>query len=146
MSAISREEASILAQKQYAEDLKSFPTYETGERRPSWENLSLTARNQRILIEKRKHNERENPCQLFKQIHDETIKRYPEERSKCQECFMPVEPGEYHPYGACLMFKACKDEKIVRENLWAIQERSYKIGREAGEKVTPSDEANDGGN
>jgi hypothetical protein len=25
---------------------------------------------------------------------------------ECKECGMSVEPGEYHPYAACLMFKA----------------------------------------
>ena len=28
---------------------------------------------------------------------------------KCRECGMSVEPGEYHPYAACLMFNACGD-------------------------------------
>jgi hypothetical protein len=37
----------------------------------------------------------------------------------CGECGMP-NAGEYHPYAACLMFKACKDSKIVRENLDAV--------------------------
>ncbi len=63
----------------------------------------------------------------------------------CQECGMPVELGEYHPYGVCLMFKGCRDASIVRANLWAIQEHSYDIGRRAGEACKPSDEANDGG-
>ena len=49
--------------------------------------------------------------------------------SPCGECEMPVEPNEYHPYGGCLMFKACHDSATVRANLWAIQERSYNNGQ-----------------
>lgn len=40
----------------------------------------------------------------------------------CGECLMLVKPGEYHPYAACLMFKACHDSRIVRENLAAVLE------------------------
>lgn len=35
----------------------------------------------------------------------------------CGECGMPCTPNEYHPYAACLMFKACHDSKVVRANL-----------------------------
>ena len=62
----------------------------------------------------------------------------------CQECGMPVDPSEYHPYGACLMFKGCHNSATVRANLWAIQERSYNIGREAGENCKPSGDPNNG--
>jgi hypothetical protein len=34
----------------------------------------------------------------------------------CGECGMPT-GGEYHPYAACLMFKACRDSKTVKANL-----------------------------
>lgn len=61
--------------------------------------------------------------------------------SPCGECGMPVEPNEYHPFGVCLMFKGCYDSATVRANLWAIQERSYDIGRRAGENCKPSTEA-----
>jgi len=57
---------------------------------------------------------------------------------------MPTNAEDYHPYGACLMFKACHDSATVRANLWAIQERSYDIGRRAGENCKPSTEANHG--
>jgi hypothetical protein len=40
----------------------------------------------------------------------------------CQECTMAVAKNEYHPFGACLMFKACNDSDIVRANLAAICE------------------------
>ena len=50
--------------------------------------------------------------------------------SPCAECGMPVESGEYHPFAACLMFKACHDSETVKANLWAVQERSMKIGWE----------------
>lgn len=39
---------------------------------------------------------------------------------KCDGCGMHCHPGEYHPYAACLMFQACKDDTIVRRNLWAV--------------------------
>lgn len=29
-------------------------------------------------------------------------------------------PQEYHPYAACLMFKACHDGNVVRANLEAV--------------------------
>lgn len=38
----------------------------------------------------------------------------------CDFCGMPCEPREYHPYAACLMFKACGDSKVVRANLQAV--------------------------
>lgn len=37
----------------------------------------------------------------------------------CPECGMPTN-GEYHPYAACLMFRACKDSKTVKANLDAV--------------------------
>jgi hypothetical protein len=37
----------------------------------------------------------------------------------CGECGMPVS-GEYHPYAACLMFKASRNAKVVKENLDAV--------------------------
>lgn len=40
----------------------------------------------------------------------------------CAECGMTVEPNEYHPYAACLMFKACYSAEVVRANLNAVLE------------------------
>lgn len=34
---------------------------------------------------------------------------------------MPCTPGEYHPYAACLMFRACGDSTVVRANLDAVR-------------------------
>lgn len=39
----------------------------------------------------------------------------------CGECGMPCALGEYHPYAACLMFKACNDGDTVRSNLAAVR-------------------------
>ncbi|WP_156962428.1 hypothetical protein [Salinisphaera hydrothermalis] len=37
---------------------------------------------------------------------------------QCQECGMTLrKPGEYHPFAACLMFKACGDSDTVRASL-----------------------------
>ena len=38
----------------------------------------------------------------------------------CTECGMLVMPDEYHPYAACLMFKACHDAETVYANLDAV--------------------------
>lgn len=38
----------------------------------------------------------------------------------CMECGMQVIGGEYHPFAACLMFKACHDGNTVRSNLSAV--------------------------
>ncbi len=38
----------------------------------------------------------------------------------CTECGMMVGKVEYHPYAACLMFKASKSATIVRDNLTAV--------------------------
>lgn len=35
----------------------------------------------------------------------------------CGSCGMPCTPTEYHPYAACLMFKACHNSETVRANL-----------------------------
>jgi hypothetical protein len=44
-------------------------------------------------------------------------------QQKCCECGMVVErSNNYHPYAACLMYKACKSETTVRENLAAVIE------------------------
>ena len=42
------------------------------------------------------------------------------ELAACAECGMPCAPREYHPYAACLMFKACHSSTMVRENLEAV--------------------------
>lgn len=39
----------------------------------------------------------------------------------CGTCGMPCTPGEYHPYAACLMFKACHNSGTVRANLEAVR-------------------------
>lgn len=39
----------------------------------------------------------------------------------CGTCGMPCTPGEYHPYAACLMFKACHNSETVRTNLEAVR-------------------------
>ena len=43
----------------------------------------------------------------------------------CRECDMALRsPTEYHPYAACLMFKACHDGDTVRANLDAVRTSS----------------------
>lgn len=38
----------------------------------------------------------------------------------CGDCGMPGTPNDYHPYAACLMFKACHSSEVVRANLQAV--------------------------
>ena len=39
----------------------------------------------------------------------------------CAECGMPVDNATtYHPYAACLMFKACHNSVVVKANLDAV--------------------------
>lgn len=57
-----------------------------------------------------------------------------EKLTACAECGMPVKAGEYHPYAACLMFKACQNSDTVRGNLTDVMERAQHAG-EAREPV-----------
>lgn len=41
--------------------------------------------------------------------------------SQCTECCMDCQPGEYHPYAACLMFMGCHNSTTVRANLQAAK-------------------------
>ena len=54
---------------------------------------------------------------------------------ECKECGMPVEAGEYHPYAACLMFKACHDSSVVQANLDAVVNHGYQAHIEEGSNV-----------
>jgi len=40
----------------------------------------------------------------------------------CAECGMSCSPNEYHPYAACLMFKACHNGDTVRANLPSLSQ------------------------
>ena len=40
----------------------------------------------------------------------------------CAYCGMTCAQREYHPYGVCLMFKACRNSETVRANLAAMRE------------------------
>ncbi|MEZ7198155.1 hypothetical protein [Pseudodesulfovibrio karagichevae] len=55
-----------------------------------------------------------------------------DETTRCQECGMPVKAGEFHPYAACLMFKACHNSTDVRGNLAALYQHGYTDGHCAG--------------
>lgn len=44
-----------------------------------------------------------------------------EREAPCMECGMICKPSEYHPYAACLMFKACHNGDTVRGNLQAVK-------------------------
>lgn len=43
------------------------------------------------------------------------------EGTLCTYCGMTCAPGEYHSYGVCLMFKACRNSETVRANLGAMR-------------------------
>ena len=53
----------------------------------------------------------------------------PNEMKPCAACGMMCHSGEYHPYLACLAFKACKDGDTVRANIEAVVEYGAKLGR-----------------
>ncbi|MBR8279749.1 hypothetical protein [Burkholderia vietnamiensis] len=55
------------------------------------------------------------------------------EMTPCAECGMPCRTGEYHPYAACLMFKACNNSDTVRGNLQDVLD--------AGRRTTPDRDA-----
>ncbi len=40
----------------------------------------------------------------------------------CSDCGMPCKVDEYHPFAACLMFKACHNSEVVRANLFFVVE------------------------
>lgn len=40
---------------------------------------------------------------------------------------MTVRSDEYHPYAACLMFKACHDSEVVRANLDSVVAHGVQI-------------------
>ena len=49
----------------------------------------------------------------------------------CALCKMPTgAPAEYHPYAACLMFKACHNSETVFANLTAAVEYGMKAQRQ----------------
>lgn len=35
-------------------------------------------------------------------------------KTPCSECGMPCTPSEFHPFAACLMFKASHSSEVVR--------------------------------
>lgn len=47
---------------------------------------------------------------------------------KCETCGMQVNPGEYHPHAACLMFMGCKNEQMVRESLFNLRTEWAALG------------------
>lgn len=48
----------------------------------------------------------------------------------CGECGMPCRAGEYHPFAACLMFKACHNSETVRANLAPLQAENERLRAE----------------
>ena len=39
---------------------------------------------------------------------------------RCTACGMNCAPGEYHPYAACLMYRECHSQDVVRANLQQV--------------------------
>lgn len=49
----------------------------------------------------------------------------------CAECGMPVDKATtYHPYAACLMFKACHSSDVVQANINAVVAHGVAAERE----------------
>lgn len=61
------------------------------------------------------------------------------ETMACDDCGMTCEPNEFHPYAACLMFKACHNSKTVRANLDFVREYERDMLR-----TTPAPGGSDG--
>ena len=62
----------------------------------------------------------------------------------CKECGMPVDDSvTYHPYAACLMFKACQSSDVVQANLDAVIFHGIEIGEAS---ATPKDGADNRAN
>lgn len=57
------------------------------------------------------------------------------EGTLCTYCGMTCAPGEYHPYGVCLMFKACRNSETVRANLAAMREHFQAEARQQDEAL-----------
>lgn len=53
---------------------------------------------------------------------------------RCTECGMPCESTDYHPYAACLMFKACHNSATVKANLDGVVAFGYQMACEEGYK------------
>lgn len=53
--------------------------------------------------------------------------------TECKECRMPVMTCEYHPYAACLMFKACRNSLTVNANLEHVVSHGYQAGKDASD-------------
>jgi hypothetical protein len=50
---------------------------------------------------------------------------------------MPVDKAaDYHPYAACLMFKACRDSEGVQANLDAVVAHGYQLAVESAAPPT----------
>lgn len=46
----------------------------------------------------------------------------------CGDCGMVCGRNEYHPFAACLMFKACRNGEQVRANLEAVIDHGRREG------------------
>lgn len=55
------------------------------------------------------------------------------ELAGCADCGMPCTVGEYHPFAACLMFKACRNSAVVRANLAAVVEHGGRTPSSEGD-------------
>lgn len=49
---------------------------------------------------------------------------------RCQECEMPVGVGDYHPYEACVMFRAGLDAGWITKSLGRIRREGFRLGDE----------------
>lgn len=55
--------------------------------------------------------------------HECRYERVSPEQTRCAACGMTtLHPREYHPYGACLIYRACRDSNTTRAQIAAIVE------------------------
>lgn len=71
-----------------------------------------------------------------------------QDATHCAQCGMAMlHQAEYHPFAACLIFKACRDGQKVRENLGAVIDhvRERDARSAARHAALPETGENDGG-
>ena len=62
--------------------------------------------------------------------------------TKCPDCGMSVQIGDWHPFAACLMYKGCGDKEVVEANLKSVMtHRTDVVCREQENSDVESEQA-----
>lgn len=73
-------------------------------------------------------------------LNQQPEKRMSETR-QCDECGMPTDANEYHPYTACLIFKQTSSSKAVHANLNAVLADGANRWRSVAEQAEKAEKA-----